>query len=219
MGYRGRPLLRYGMFLVGVFLIALGVAASVRSQLGTSPIATPSFVLGEGDFFSIGTATMTINSLCVLLQWPVLGRRFGVYQLLQIPVGLAFGALVDLAMWLTPWFQPQNYLLQWVGVLAGCVLIAVGVVVQLLPKVVAVPPDALVAALAQRTGILVGNLKVFFDVTLVGLGAVISLVMFGQIVGIREGTLASMVLIGVLVGRIMPPLNHRFAAFMEAGQE
>ena len=68
--------------------------------------------------------------------------------------------------------------------------------------------------LAHVTGVRIGTMKIAFDVTLVGIGAVISLAMFGRIEGIREGTLVAMFLVGLIVGRILPPLTRWFSGIM-----
>lgn len=213
--YQGRLVLRNLVFAVGLFLITLGVAVSARASLGTTPISTPTYVVGLIGWMSFGTATILLNTVFVLAQIALLRRRFRPFQLLQVPVGIVFGLLIDVSMWLTPWIRPEAYWLQWVTMLAGCVLVAVGVVVQLLPRVLVNPGDGLISTLSATTGVLIGNTKVLFDVTMVALGALLSWVWFGRLEGVREGTVVAMFLVGILVGRLMPPLDRWFGRLME----
>ena len=211
---RGRFLERYATFVGGLFVMALGIALTLRANLGNSPISTPPFVVSLGGGVTVGVATILMHLVFVAIQIALLRRRYEWIQLLQVLVGIGFGACIDVAMWLTSWFQPEEYWLRWVGVLAGSAVLAVGVSLQFLPKVLMNAGEGTVAALALVTGLRVGTMKIVFDVTLVAIGAAISLVMFGRIEGIREGTLVAMFLVGLLVGRILPPMRRAYGRWL-----
>lgn len=206
--------LRLALFLLGLALMALGVAITTRSALGTPPISTPPYVVSLGGAISVGAATVIMNVGFVAVQLLLLRRRFPLLQLLQLPTTLVFGGFIDAALALTGWLEPQQYWARWLCVLAACLLVAAGVVLQFLARIVMNAGEGAVAALAQVTGFPVGRVKIAFDTSLVAIGAVISLVMFGAIAGIREGTLASMLLVGWLVGRILPPSRGCFERWL-----
>ena len=42
--YEGRLGLRYLVFAVGMFVMAIGIAITARATLGTTPISTPPYV-------------------------------------------------------------------------------------------------------------------------------------------------------------------------------
>ena len=212
--YEGRLGLRYLVFAVGRFVMAIGIAITARAPLGTTPISTPPYVVSLGGGITLGLATIVMHVGFVALQIALLRREFEWIQLLQVLVGVGFGVFIDAAMVLTGWFRPEAYWLQWVGVLVGSAILALGITVQFLPKVLMNAGEGTVAALAHVTGVRIGTMKIAFDVTLVGIGAVISLAMFGRIEGIREGTLVAMFLVGLIVGRILPPLTQWFARLM-----
>lgn len=207
----GRHLLRYALFVAGLFVMALGVALTVHADLGTTPISTPPFVVSLGGVVTLGVASTVMNVVFVVLQIALLRRDFRWVQLLQVAVAVVFGAFIDAAMWLTSWFHPGAYWMQWAGVVVGSAVLAVGVTLQFVPKVLMNAGEGVVAALARVTGTKVGTMKIAFDVTLVAIGAAISLAMFGRFEGIREGTLVSMFLVGLIVGRTLPPSSRWFA--------
>src|SRR5699024_4244280 len=101
-------------FILGVFIMALGAAVSVRAQLGTSPITSFPTVLSFGTPLSIGTYLIILNLIFLGLQILILRRKFPAFQFIQIPITFAFGLFTDLGMYLTSWIEPPNYLMQWV---------------------------------------------------------------------------------------------------------
>ena len=212
--YRGRLPFRYLVFTAGMFVMAIGIAITARATLGTTPISTPPYVVSLGGGITLGVATIVMHVVFVATQIALLRRDFEWIQLLQVLVGVGFGVFIDAAMWLTRWFEPGPYWLQWAGVLAGSAILALGITVQFLPKVLMNAGEGTVAALARVTGLRIGTMKIIFDVSLVAIGAVISLAMFGRIEGIREGTLVAMFLVGLIVGRLLPPLTRWFSGLM-----
>lgn len=63
-------------------------------------------------------------------------------------------------------------------------------------------------AICQVTSFKFGNVKVAVDVTLVILAAAASLLVLGELAGVREGTAAAAVLVGLLTKQFVKPLNH-----------
>lgn len=212
--------LRLFVLLVGLSVMSVGIALSVHSRLGTTPISTFPLVLGYIFSLSVGTMTIIVNLAFVLAQILIRGRRFQPVQLFQIPVSFVFGSLIDVAMHLTAGATTDNYLLQWVVALAGIILMALGIALQITARTVTLAGEGIVLAISdellRRSGgnprYDFGNVKVVNDVTLVLTSVVLSLVFLGELAGVREGTVAASLLIGPLVKRLLPvlaPLGHR----------
>lgn len=206
--------LRLLVLLAGLSVMSVGIALSVHSQLGTTPISTLPLVLGYILSLSVGTTTVIVNLVFVLGQILVRGRRFQLVQLFQVPVTVVFGSLIDVAMHLTAGFTTDNYLLQWLLVLSGIVLMALGIALQITARTITLAGEGIVLAvsdeLLRRSGgnprYVFGNVKVVNDVTLVLTSVLLSVVFLGQLVGVREGTVAASLLIGPLVKRLVPLL-------------
>ena len=64
------------IYLVGLFIMAFGVSASIISNLGVSPIDTIPYVTSEILKIDMGICTTAIFTCYVLLQMLLLGRRF-----------------------------------------------------------------------------------------------------------------------------------------------
>lgn len=85
-----------------------------------------------------------------------------------------------------------------VALLLGCVLLALGVYLQLLANVILNPGEGLVETVAQKTGWELGTIKVLFDSTLVLVSVGVSFCAFASVRGVREGTIISAILVGCI---------------------
>ena len=206
-----RQLKRLATFLLGVFLIAIGVALSVRADLGTAPIASLPAVLSFITPVSVGTYVMTLNVIFVVLQVLILRRKFPKFQLIQLPLAVAFGLFVDLAMYLTAWLEPSSYLEQWAWLLVSVVMLAVGVYVEMQPRLTYLPGNAIVFTIyTVLQNIRYGTIKTLVDSTFVILAAIVSLTTMGGLYGVREGTVFSALTVGLLL-RWISALHKRFS--------
>ena len=188
------------MLLTGIFVIAFGVALSIRSNLGTTPISSVPYVYNiVFPAVTVGTFTILLNLLFVVLQIVLLRKNFKPYLLLQVPVVFIFGWFIDFSLYLLGGAVPGNYLVKWVFCIASCVIIAFGVFLQVKANVVMLPGDGLVIALADTLRKEFGLTKILFDSFLV-LSALIAILLLNNgLHGVREGTIASALLVGFIV--------------------
>lgn len=206
-----RQLQRIFVFTLGVFIMALGVAVSVRANLGTSPIASFPTVLSFATPLSVGFYMVVLNLVFFVLQVLVLRRKFPLVQLVQLPVTLAFGVFTDLGMYLTSWLEPQNYVMQWVWTLVGVLLVALGVYIETQPRLSYIPGDGLVFVLTfVLQNIPFGTIKMIFDWTLVITSVLVSLILLGGLEGVREGTVFAAFAVGIVI-RFISAVHKRIS--------
>lgn len=67
--------------------------------------------------------------------------------------------------------------------------------------------EGVVLAICQVLPVRFGTMKVIFDVTLVCLSVTIGLVFLGRVEGVREGTVAAALLVGLLTRRFQKPVE------------
>src|SRR5699024_7156134 len=190
---------RWLIFICGVCTMAVGIALSVHGQLGTAPISTFPVVIGTATSWSVGTVTAAMNIVFVGIQALILGRQFPLFQLIQLPVAVLFGTVIDLSLFLTRWAETDTYLLQWVVTIIGAITLGVGVYIQVQPKLLYLPGEGLVMALTQVSAVRFGTMKQLVDWSLVVISAVISLSLMQQLVGVREGTVFAAFAVGGVV--------------------
>lgn len=215
---------RLVLLFIGMVIMAFGIALSVSSDLGTTTISSLPYVLSLISPLTLGSASIIVNSGLVLLQILILRGRFQAIQLLQIPVLLAFGVFNDVALWATEWVGYSAYWQQWLLVLAGIGLLGVGICFQIAGQSIMLAGEAAVLTIAnelsrvlgQRRLFAFGYVKIAFDVLLVSSAAILAVTFLGELVGVREGTLAAAFLIGYTVKRLQPLLGPPLARFRDS---
>ena len=190
--------LRYAIFLIGLFINSLGVSLITKANLGTSPISSIPYVLSLELPFSLGEFTIVFSLLLVALQLLILRRRFKAEYWLQIPVSILFGWFIDLTMMLLNWMVPQGYLMEVVSLLIGCVVLGFGVYLEVLADVVMLPGESFVRAIVSTWRTDFGITKICFDASLTIIAAVLSLLFFHGLQGVREGTIVAALLVGFI---------------------
>ena len=196
--------------------MAFGVAFSIRADLGTSPISSVPYVVSLIAPVTVGTATIVMHVLFILLQILLLGRQFAPLQLLQLPAALLFGLLTDLAVYLLDGVTYSAYWNQWLLCAVGILLVALGVSIEVAAQAVPLAGEGLILAICKRLPVKFGNMKVCFDVTLVLTAVLIGLLSTGTLLGVREGTVAAALFVGLLTKQIGKPVG-RLAGRLFAG--
>ncbi|MFV0469327.1 MAG: DUF6198 family protein [Dysgonomonas sp.] len=214
-----RTVRKYVIFVASLFVMSIGVALTLRSDLGSSAISLLPYVWSLAqrvhiDIFgltftvpswTIGQYTICMNTILILLQIVLLRRQFKKVQLLQMVTGFAFGVFIDLAMLLTSWCVWDNsafgYILRIVQLFAACAILGFGIACEVRCNALLLPGEGFCVALSKVTGFDFGKAKIYNDVTLVAIGAAFTFLFFHtwkwNIVGVA--TLVSMVFVGVMV--------------------
>ena len=193
--------------LIGLALMAFGVVLSIHSQLGTSPISSVpysfSFILN----MSIGTLTIFMHFVMIILQMVLLKKDFQWHQWLQLPVGIVFGMMIDsLMLWSNHW-NISIYLSQISACLTSCLITAIGVCLVIKANLVFLAGEGLYAAISKCFAVEFGKCKTYGDITLVLIAILSSGLALGHIVGVREGTIITALLVGTLVKYLLPKLK------------
>lgn len=195
------------MLAVGLAIMAFGVAFSIKASLGTSPISSVPYATACVSGLSVGTTTIIMNCIFVAMQMLILRRRYQWFQLLQIPAAVVFGTMIDLGTLVLAPLPAGGYALQWLLCAVGTLLVALGVSVEVAAGLVTTAGEGVVLAICQVLPVRFGTMKVIFDVTLVCLSVTIGLVFLGRVEGVREGTVAAALLVGLLTRRFQKPVE------------
>ncbi len=189
---------RYLLFLVGLFINALGVSLVTKACLGTSPISSIPYVLSLNFPFTLGNFTIIFSIFLILLQILILRKNFKIENVLQIPVSVAFGYFIDLTMYLFFWVNPVNYAVKLIALLAGCIVLGFGVYLEVLADVVMLPGESFVRAIVQTWNTNFGTTKIIFDSSMTVIAGVLSFIFSGRLNGVREGTIIAALLVGFI---------------------
>jgi uncharacterized protein len=212
---------RLVLLTLGMAFMSLGIALSVRSDLGTTTISSLPYVLSLISPLTLGTAAIVVNLGLVSLQVLLLGRRFQLIQLLQLPILVVFGLFTDLAMWVTGGIGHSAYWQQWLLTLTGIIFLGIGINFQIAANTVMLAGEAVVMTLSRelcrkfgsRRVFVFGNVKIALDIVMVLSAVILSLAFLQEVAGVREGTVAAAILIGFAVKTFQPVIGPPLARF------
>lgn len=198
-----RQIERLVWFSAGILINSFGIVLITKGALGTSQISSIPYVLSlQLPSISFGMFSFIMNMVYIVLQALLLRRQFKPIQLLQIVVNVVFSASIDVFMAMLSFYAPQQLFTRVLSAVAGCIVLAFGISVEVAPDLIMVPGEGIVAAISKVSGRRFGSVKVVFDVTLILIAALLSWLFFGNIVGVGVGTLLSAVSVGQFVNLI-----------------
>lgn len=210
-------LFRYTVATIGLFLVAVGVALSILSNLGTSSLSAPAYVVAGTWGLTVGNWTILINTAYILIQLLVLRRNFKLKYLMQIPASLCFGYLIDFALWCFGWIVPTTFTSRILLSIAACAVTAVGVSIEVIAQAWMLSAEMTVYAISKTILKPFGPIKVVMDCCLVVISMLISYLMFanpfgkgdfdilGILLGSSEGVVIGLgtILMALLAGALM----------------
>ena len=191
--------IRIFFYVLGLFSMAMGVAFSVNSNLGVSPVNSLPYVVSQVSGAALSLCVIGVFGCYILFQILILRREFNPINLLQIVFSTIFGYFTDFTKWLLGDFTLPTYAGQLVMLAISIVLVALGVLLYIEVDLVPMPMEGFTMALSKALRRPFHNVKVVVDCTVVVIGIVLSLVVFHSLVGIREGTVITAVVVGKLM--------------------
>lgn len=199
---------RYLLFVASLFINAFGIAFITKALLGTSPITSVTYVLSLFTPFTMGIWTILLNLLFVVLE-PFLMTRKELREdlrmyLLQIPISFCFGLFIDFSMFMLFWLEPSAYVMKVTVLLVGCVILALGIALEVKANAAMMAGEYFVKTITRRFHGEFGYVKLGFDITLLTIACILSLVFLSDIQGVREGTVVSALLVGPIVHFVNP---------------
>ena len=209
---------RWLLLIWGMLVATAGIVFITRAGLGTTPISTVPFTVGEITGLTFGEATFAVNILFVFVQWALLRSRFHYSSFFQIPIVSVFSWFIDLHMGWTAWIGDDPYAVRFLWGLLGNLFLAFGIYWQVASKTIVQPGEGMVLAFSVVLRKSFGTVKVWNDVTLVLLAAALGFVCLGHVVGVREGTVVSAFLVGFLIKGIAA-LRTKWGAKSEAKKD
>ena len=202
---------RYLLFVASLFINAFGIAFITKALLGTSPITSVTYVLSLFTPFTMGIWTILLNLLFVVLEPFLMTRRelredLRMY-LLQIPIAFCFGLFIDFSMFMLFWLEPSAYVMKVTVLLVGCVILALGIALEVKANAAMMAGEYFVKVITKRFHGEFGYVKLGFDVTLVAIACLLSLIFMSGIYGVREGTVVAALIVGPIVHFVSPYYN------------
>lgn len=195
--------IRLPMYLVGLFIMTIGIAISVKSNLGVSPVSSIPYTMTCIWGIEMGKATILFHIVLVLIQLIILRKNFKLISLLQIPVGVVFGYFTTFCNYLVSFFPtPDNIVIRIIMVLISAAIVAIGIFLYLPTDVIPLAGEGVMSAVSQVTKIEFSKVKMAFDITMVIISGVSCLIFIHNLGSVGIGTVIAAFLVGFILGII-----------------
>lgn len=187
----------------GFFIMTIGIALSVKSNLGVSPVSSIPYTMTCVWGIEMGKATILFHIVLVLLQILILRKKFEVKNLLQIPVGVVFGYFTTLCNFLASFAPtPENFIVRVLMILVSTVLVAIGIFFYVPADIMPLAGEGAMLAIAQTLHKPFSTIKICFDVSMVILSLVTCLICLHALGSVGLGTVIAAFLVGLVLKRI-----------------
>ena len=189
------------MYILGLFILTIGISISVKSDLGVSPLSSLPYTMTCVWGIEMGKATIIFHCLLILLQAILLGRKFKPINLLQVLAGIIFGYFTTFCNYLISFIpSPNNMVDQIMMALISTVFVAVGTFFYLPTNIMPLAGEGIVDTIAVVTKTEFSNIKIMFDSFLVLVSVIICFIALHNLGSVGIGTLIAALLVGAEIG-------------------
>ena len=196
-------------YIFGLFLITLGVAFSIKSNLGSTPVASITYALNLIFLIEIGISTIIFHTFLVIIELILLRRDFKIKHFLQIFVGILFGGFTSFSVALVSFIPPApNFFIALLMSVASIIIIALGLFFYVPSNIIPLSVEGVTQAIAIVTDNSFSKTKVYFDVTVVLTSLILSYLFLGSPGSVGIGTVLGALFIGTTV-KYIHKLNYR----------
>lgn len=194
---------RFVVYLIGLFIMTLGVSMSVKSNLGVSPVSSIPYTITCITGLEMGKATILFHIVLVILQIAILRKNFQAKNLLQIIVGIVFGYFTTFSNYLFSFLPtPENLVIRLAMMLCSTVVIAFGIFLYLPADIIPLAGEGAMKAISDKTQVLFSKVKVCFDISMVVISLCACLLILHRLGSVGVGTVVAAVLVGSILGVI-----------------
>lgn len=193
-------LIRWIFYLGGLFIVTVGIAFSVRSNLGVSPVSSIPYTLTCIFGLEMGKATMLFHAALVGLQMIMLNKAFKWKNLFQVPVGVMFGLFTTMSNSLLLFIPaPESMVMRLVFLAISIVLIAIGLFFYVPADFIPLAAEGTMLAVSHLTSIKFSTSKICFDVGVVIISLAACLIALHALGSVGVGTVIAAIFVGVVL--------------------
>ena len=188
------------IYFFGLLIMTLGVAVSVKSDLGGSPVSSIPYTMTCVWGIEMGKATIVFHAALVLVQVILLRRKFQLKNLLQIPVGVLFGYMTTFSNHLMTFLpDPGNIYIRLGMVVISTVLVAIGLFFYVPADIIPLAGEGVMLAISKVADKAFSTVKIAFDVTMVVISLITCLILIHSLGSVGIGTVIAAVMVGMVL--------------------
>jgi uncharacterized membrane protein YczE/CBS domain-containing protein len=176
----------------------MGVAISIKSGLGVSPVSSIPYTITCVWGIEMGRATVLFHVILVIAQIILLRKAFKLKNLFQIPAGILFGSFTTFCNSMVAFFPtPENIAIRLIMMLFSTVIIAFGIFLYVPADFIPLAGEGMMLAVSKVTKIKFSTVKLMFDISMVVISLVTCLAVLNQLGSVGVGTVIAAVLVGI----------------------
>lgn len=191
-------------FVIGLLIMSFGVAFSIVSLLGTTPISSISYSLALITNIDIGITTFIFNAALIVIQFLILRSKFHRKRLLQLINCVLFGYFTDVALYFVEFIPFDSSVIMCVlFLLISIFLTAFGIFIYMPANIAPLPGEGCVESIAIVTGWRFSTIKIGFDASMVIVSLIMCGLWYSNIFGaVYIGTIISAFMVGFTLRQI-----------------
>jgi uncharacterized membrane protein YczE/CBS domain-containing protein len=220
MKRKNNYIIRTFFYVCGFLIMTMGIAISVKSGLGVSPVSSIPYTITCVFGIEMGKATVIFHVILVAAQILLLRKAFKLKNLLQIPAGILFGMFTTFCNSLMDFFPtPENLAVKLIMMLISTVLIAFGIFFYVPADFIPLAGEGMMLAVSQVTKIKFSTVKLIFDISMVIISLITCLAVLHSLGSVGIGTVIAAVLVGSVLKVITKYLGKTRDRILYKGNE
>ena len=190
--------------------MAFGVAFSIKSTFGTTPISSISYALNLCTGINIGITTFVFNAALIFIQIIILRTRFKPKRLLQFINCFIFSYFTDLTLSIVYSLNiSDNLFINIILIFLSIFLIALGIFIYMPANIAPLPGEGCVESIAIVTDWRFSSIKIVFDTVMVIISVIMCYFFYTTPWGsVNVGTVISAFMVGFTLRQIAKLYNH-----------
>lgn len=190
----------FGILTILVILVSFGVSLTLKAAVG---VGAWDALAQSGSFLTgvqVGTVGMVLNISCIFGQLLVMKKDFDLKRLLQLPISILLGVLVNYFFYtvLAP-FEFNNYIMRLIIFTLALSIVAFAVGAVMVLDIVTFPVEGFCMVLANKLPVKFGLLRQLVDIISIIVVVVLTYV-FSIPLTLGVGTFIGMFIFGPMMG-------------------
>lgn len=192
---------RLVLYVVGLFLLSLGISLSIQAGLGVSPVSSLAYAISLITGVSVGITTVAANILYFFIQ-VLLKKRFELKQfVIQIVMASLFGLFINVTLMLVRHLPaPETIIARIIYLVVSLFVVASGLLGYFSSKFPLMPYDGLTYVISERFNLKFSKAKITCDMTNVCISGALCLIFVHAFGSIGIGTFVAAYFIGKILG-------------------
>ena len=195
--------IRISLYILGLFILALGLTINTKCGLGTSPIISVAYTIHRVTSYDLGNVIFVQYTVFVLLQLWLKKDWRNIKVWLQLPLSLVFTRVMNgISALITVGTDSLNTKITLLTIAIICT--GIGAALSVNMRMVANPGDGIVSVIADVSGKKMGTVKNIVDIACVLCSIMIAIIFHCNEGGVGIGTFCAM----IGVGRVIAVFNR-----------